>query len=495
MGEPLYTVAEVRALEQQAQAALVPGELMLRAGRAAAAFATGRVQRRAARVLAVCGPGNNGGDGYVCALELAQRGIDVRCIAFAPASAEDARAALARWTAAGGVTLNQLPPDHRLDLVIDAMFGIGTARPLSGPYLAAAEWMNRQAGAVIAIDVPSGLDADRGSWVGGTVGVRAAATITFIGAKPGLFTGEGCDAAGAVTIEPIGVPPGAHAGILVQPADFAPLLLPRRHNTHKGTYGSVAVVGGNIGMIGAPLLAARAALRLGAGRVYVDCIGAPEMRLDPLQPELMFRAMSGLPDLSAGVVGCGLGDDARARAALASSLAVACPLVIDADALNLLAADEALQRSCLDRAAETVLTPHPLEAARLLRTEAACIQADRPGHALALAQRFNALVVLKGAGSVVAAPDGCYSINPTGSPALATAGTGDVLAGMIGALLAQCADARTAVLTAVWLHGAAADDFGADIGLAASDIAPLAARRLARLRAGAHNPRAAPQGH
>jgi hydroxyethylthiazole kinase-like uncharacterized protein yjeF len=272
--------------------------------------------------------------------------------------------------------------------------------------------------------------------------------------------------------------------VLLGPADFAALLAPRRRNTHKGTYGSVAVVGGNVGMVGAPLLAARAGLRLGAGRVYVDCIGAPEMRLDPQQPELMFRPLAGVDGLTSCVVGCGLGVGAQASAAVAAALSAPCPLVIDADALNLIAADEALAHACAARSAATVLTPHPLEAARLLRAASAEVQADRVGAALELARRLGATVVLKGAGSVIAAAGGRYAINPTGSPALATAGTGDVLAGMIGALLGQQVDAWQAVCAGVWLHGAAADEFGADVGLVAGDIAPLAARRLAALRAG-----------
>jgi len=484
MSKPLYTVAELRSLEQAAQATLPPGTLMQRAGAAAAAFVADRlVDAKHSRALVVCGLGNNGGDGYVCALELARHGVDVQCVAFAPPAADDARAAAARWFAAGGTTRAELPTEARCDAVVDAMFGIGMARPLAGAHLAAAEWMNRQRAPVFAIDLPSGLDADRGSWVGNVGGVRAAATITFIGAKPGLFTGEGCDAAGTVVIEAIGVAPGPCAGVLPDPTDFPALLHRRSRNTHKGTYGSVAVVGGNVGMVGAPLLAARAALRLGAGRVYIDCIGAPEMRLDPLQPELMFRPLAGLDGLTSCVIGCGLGDDAKAAAALAAALGSHCPLVVDADALNLLASDAALAQACLARPAPTVLTPHPLEAARLLRSEASSVQADRVGHALELARHFNAIVVLKGAGSVIASADGRYAINPTGSPALATAGTGDVLAGMIGALLCQCTDPRQAVHAATWLHGTAADDFGADIGLVASEIAPLAARRLAGLRA------------
>ncbi len=482
MSEPLYTVAELRALEQAAQAELAPGVLMQRAGAAAAAIVARRLPERRAQVRVVCGPGNNGGDGYVCALELAQRGVGVKCIALGAAASEDARAAFARWAAAGGATMTELPAAGDCDAVIDAMFGIGTTRPLAGAHLAAAHWMNRQSAPVFAIDVPSGLDADRGGWVGGVAGVRASTTVTFIGAKPGLFTGDGCDAAGTVAIEPIGVAPGRCAGVLLGPADFAALLVRRSRNTHKGTYGSVAVVGGNVGMVGAPLLAARAALRLGAGRVYVDCIGAPEMRLDPLQPELMFRPLAGLAGVTSCVVGCGLGNDERAHAALAAALATPCPLVIDADALNLLAADGSLARSCAEREAATVLTPHPLEAARLLQSDAAAVQADRVTHAIEVARRFNAMAVLKGAGSVIAGADGRYAINPTGSAALATAGTGDVLAGMIGALLGQCPDPRQAVHAAVWLHGDAADEFGADIGLVATDLAPLAARRLAALR-------------
>ena len=472
----------MRALEATAQAGLAPGELMQRAGAAAAAIVAGRLRGERGRVLVICGPGNNGGDGYVCALELKRRGIDVQCVALAAAATDDARAAEARWTAVGGLTSTALPADGGFEALVDAMFGIGLARPLVGPYRTAADWMNRQCAPVFAIDVPSGLDADRGCWVGSIAGVRSAATITFIGAKPGLFTGEGCDAAGTVIIERIDVGPGACAGVLLDPADFAALLVPRARNTHKGTYGSLAVVGGNVGMVGAPLLAARAALRLGAGRVYVDCIGAPEMRLDPLQPELMFRPWAGLEGLTACVVGCGLGVGPVARAVLAATLRSPCPVVIDADALNLLAADDALAKACAQRTATTVLTPHPLEAARLLRTQSASVQADRIAHALELARRFNAFAVLKGAGSVVAGADGDYAINPTGSPALATAGTGDVLAGMIGALLGQCSDPRQAVYAGVWLHGAAADEFGADIGLVATDLAPLAARRLAALR-------------
>ncbi|HXF46141.1 MAG TPA: NAD(P)H-hydrate dehydratase, partial [Burkholderiaceae bacterium] len=266
------------------------------------------------------------------------------------------------------------------------------------------------------------------------------------------------------------------------PADFASVCQPRRRDTHKGTYGTLGVLGGNVGMVGAALLAARAALRLGAGRVHVECLGAQELRLDPQQPELMFRTLATVPVLDAVVVGCGLGADRAAHEALASALARPTALVLDADALNLVAGAATLAAGLRERRAATVLTPHPLEAARLLGIDAADVQRDRVQAARELAARTGALAMLKGAGTVVAHSDGRAWINPTGGPALATPGSGDVLAGMIGALLAQRFDPVEATLAAVWLHGAAADRYGGDVGLTAAEIAPLAVRRLVELR-------------
>ena len=341
--------------------------------------------------------------------------------------------------------------------------------------------MNRQP-IVYAIDVPSGLDSDTGAWVGDVPGVCAMATLTFIGDKPGLHTGHGVDAAGDVVVEPIGTHAAASNGHLIGVDDLGTVRLARRRDSHKGTYGNVVVVGGGRGMVGAALLAGRAALRLGAGRVYVDAIGAPEFRVDPACPELMFRPLQELADLQAIVVGCGLGADADARVALDSVLGRDAALVADADALTLLAADADLQRRATERRAPLVLTPHPLEAARLLGTTATAVQADRVAAAQGIAERFRCMAVVKGAGTVVARPDGCYAINPTGSPALATAGTGDVLAGMIAALLAQGHEAWCATQAAVWLHGRGAEGVG-DIGLLADEVAGRAVAELRRLRA------------
>jgi hydroxyethylthiazole kinase-like uncharacterized protein yjeF len=313
--------------------------------------------------------------------------------------------------------------------------------------------------------------------------VHAAATITFIGDKPGLHTAHGPDAAGEVVVDTLGTRADPSSGHLIAVDDFDPVCSPRRRDSHKGSYGNLVVVGGGRGMVGAALLAGRAALRLGAGRVYVDAIGAPELRVDPIRPELMFRSRQELEELQAIVVGCGLGLDSAAREAVSRILAGNVPVVADADALNLLAGDADLQRRAAESAATFVLTPHPLEAARLLGCSVVEIQADRVRAAVRLAQRYSCIVVLKGAGTVVARSDADYAINPTGSPALATAGTGDVLAGMIAALIAQGYDAWTSAQAAVWLHGRAAEGIG-DIGLLADEVALRATKVLRRLRAG-----------
>ena len=455
---------------------------MARAGRGAARRIDELAGNRRVSVCVVAGPGNNGGDGFVVASELAARGHEVSVVLLGAAqpAAADALAAFQRWVESGGTVLATLP-DRRYDIAVDALFGIGLARPLQGPFLEAAQWINTHGGSVVALDVPSGLDADRGGWVDGVAGVFADVTITFLGDKPGLHTGAGIDAAGRVHVDGLGIAAPRSELQLVAPDDFSDIGAPRRRDTHKGSFGNVLVIGGGPGMVGAPLLAARAALRLGAGRVYVDCIGAPELRVDPVQPELMFRPHASLGAIECAVVGCGLGTDDGARAALAWTIDRPHSLVVDADGLNLLASDAALRQSLLQRQSVTILTPHPLEAARLLAISAHEVQADRLGAARRLAAEYRAIVVLKGAGSVIAAPDGRAAINSTGSPALATAGTGDVLAGMLGALLAQGFDGWQAVLAATWLHGAAADGMG-DIGLVAGDVAPRAAEVLRGLR-------------
>jgi hydroxyethylthiazole kinase-like uncharacterized protein yjeF len=509
----LYRTAQLRQIEDRAGAALAAGTLMARAGKSAAAWIDAW---RAARVkageglgagraiLLLCGPGNNGGDGFACAAAL--RGLGHRCVCWAPqpSRTSDARGARARWESMGGAVAEMLPRPSEVALVVDALFGIGLARPLEEPFLGALRWTRENALPMLALDVPSGLDADTGNWVGGVAGVSSLATITFLGDKPGLHTLEGMDAAGHVTVAALDVQDAEAVlpGRLNGPDLFPAALAPRPANCNKGDFGSVAVVGGASGMVGAALLAGRAALRLGAGKVFVQCLADAAPAVDPQQPELMFRPVDGRgrSRLEAGVVvaGCGLGTGAESRECLRLALGHGGPLVLDADALNLLAAEPQLRDLLYLRGPEqTVLTPHPGEAGRLLDIDARAVQLDRVSRALSLAQGLECIVVLKGAGSVIALPSSLarslgwpYVINPTGTGALASAGTGDVLAGMIGSLLAQirgpdsAACAAQAVLAAVWLHGQAASDFGGDLGLVASDIAPLAAGTLSRLRAG-----------
>lgn len=491
----LYRTDELRRREHRGRASLPAGTLMQRAGEAAAqaidAFwratrtAAGRSPSPAA-ILLQCGPGDNGGDGFAGALALRRLGHDCTCWAPLPSASPEAREAREHWRAAGGAIVEELPRGARFDIAVDALLGIGVTRPLGGALLAGLRWTQQQALPVVALDLPSGLNADTGEWVGGVAGADAAVTVTFLGDKPGLHLRDGLQAAGAIEVADLGVPDAPAeappSGRLVAPDDFAALLAARDPDVNKGRYGSVAVVGGASGMLGAALLAARAALRLGAGKVFVDCLGGPELVVDPLAPELMLQP-GRVPEAGDVLVaGCGMGRSAPARARLAQWLAHPGPALFDADALNLLAADPTLMAQLAARAAPTVLTPHPGEAGRLLQMATAQVQADRILAAQRLARETRALVVLKGAGSVIAEPSGAYAVNPTGGPALSSAGTGDVLAGMTGALMAQCADTVAAVRAAVWLHGQAATLHGCDVGLVASEVAALAAQAWMRLR-------------
>ncbi len=461
----LHRTESIRRIEQAWVARLPAGELMRRAA-AAVADATSRLARdlpRATPIVALVGPGNNGGDALLAAAMLADRGFPVRALAISrsPPAAVDAAAVWADWGARGGAVGGLEALDALLEqrpLLIDGLFGIGLARPLDGA-LARAVGAIAQAGCpVVAVDVPSGIDADRGGVVGGADGVaiRAVLTVTMIGDKPGLHTGAALDHVGRVLVAGRGLAPQPRDGTLFGGAQAARLLSVRARDTHKGSYGGVSVIGGARGTTGAALLAARGAQASGSGKVFVASPGDPVF--DAGQPQLMTRALDlALDDVDALCIGCGLGTSEQARHALAAALRSALPAVVDADALNLVAAEPALARALRARTAPAVLTPHPLEAARLLGRAARDVQADRIGAALELAKAFEATAVLKGAGTVVAAPDGSWAIVDSGSAALATGGTGDVLAGCIATLLSQGRDATTAAALGAWLHGRAGD--------------------------------------
>ena len=459
----LHGTAGSRSIEQDALTGLEAHTLMRRAGAAVAALARAlRPHARSAWVA--CGPGNNGGDGLDAAIHLLAAGLQVEVTLAADAMRlpSDAQDALKRAQAAGVPISDQRLSDDPPDIAIDALLGIGGHREPQGELARWVAKLNQLPCPVLAIDLPSGLNADTGQ-PHGSVHVVATHTLALLTLKPGLFTGSGRDLAGEVWFDTLGVTPASLPPIAWLANTGAPAA-PRLHAHHKGSFGDVAVVGGAPGMVGAALLAARAAHAAGAGRVYVNLLDPHAPGLDPQRPELMFRPSwwEGPADLlnrSTVVCGCGGGD--AVRMVLPRLLSSAGRLVLDADALNAIASDSALQQLLTARRArdrETVLTPHPLEAARLLDMSAAAVQADRLGAAQQLAERFNCVVTLKGSGSVVAAAFGTPTINASGNAALATAGTGDVLAGWMGGCWSSTdTNALQASRHTTWLHGHAAD--------------------------------------
>lgn len=495
----LFSVAGVRAIEAAALATNPDPGLMQRAGAATAEWASELTGDRPDPILILVGPGNNGGDALVCATALMRLGYACCCVGF-PANSKtpaDAKAAHAAFTAAGGSLHADIPSDnnYRFSLIIDGLFGIGLNQPLAALY---AEWVETANNLslldnipLLAIDIPSGLHGDTG--VAQPVCITATHTLTFIANKPGLLTGDGPDHCGVVEIcdldigdiapELMLLPDAGECGARNDPELWADDLPQRALNAHKGHAGSAGLLGGAPSMTGALLLAARSALHVGAGRIYAAALGSPHSgapTVDLLQPEIMFRDPASLREapLTALAVGPGLGRSDVSRAVLASALDFAGTLVLDADALTLL---PAFADSVAQRTEPTLLTPHPGEAAVLLDSDVDQIEADRITAAKQIAARYNATVVLKGCGSVIATADGHWWINTTGNPGMASAGMGDVLTGIVTGLLAQGMAPTQALCAAVWLHGAAADvcvesDAG-PYGLTASEVI-LAARSL-----------------
>src|SRR5450830_549609 len=487
----LYSVAEIRQIEQAALADLPSYTLMQRAGEACARQALHLLGgEQDVHVLILAGPGNNGGDALEAACYLAQFHLHV-CVALycdEQKQAQDARRALLRARAAEVDFLDVATPEHLRShnwaLVLDGLLGIGLTRSVDGRMRRCIDYINTLRCPVLAIDIASGLNADTGSIVGNLGGdasaIRASHTLSFIGDKLGMHTCDGQDYSGSIVIDGLDidsrhlVPTRARLNALPL---FASALKPRAGNTHKGSYGDVIVVGGAHGMGGAPVLAARMAAHAGSGRVFIAFVDdAPAY--DSVHPELMMRQADRVEFSTATiVVGPGLGTSRHAHDVLSRALDAQGRIVIDADALNMIAAEPGLQHKLQDRAQHTsIITPHPLEAARLLDATTAEIQHDRPQAARLLARHFKSIAILKGAGTVIAFPDGEIVINTTGNPALSTAGTGDVLSGLCGALLAQGWPATQAALAAVWMHGKAADqlvDLGVGpVGLTASEVVP-----------------------
>jgi ADP-dependent NAD(P)H-hydrate dehydratase / NAD(P)H-hydrate epimerase len=506
---PLYSVAATQLIERQAALGLAPHTLMQRAGLSVARLALA-LAPHARRIWIACGPGNNGGDGFEAAMHLHQWGKAV-VVTWTGLPGEnmaqpDAYASRMRAVAAGVPMADNAPQDF--DFCIDALLGIGARLdPRRAGSALMLQWlavMQASGAPRLAVDMATELEADTGSatpaapsrnaiksiaacarpyWAGGLF------TLSLLTLKPGLFTANGRDASGQVWFDDLGINANVASNI-AQPcawllgADRASPA-PRRHAahaSHKGSFGDVAILGGESStashMAGAALLAARAALHAGAGRVFVALLGNAAVNVDLQQPELMFRTADAL-DLKQQVVVCGCGGGDAVKTVIAKVLSTAPRAVLDADALNAIAGDAQLQTQLHarhHRGCETVLTPHPLEAARLAGSSAAQVQADRLATARQLAERFQCVVVLKGSGSVIAAPGQTPFINASGNALLATAGTGDVLAGMVGACLASGLNAFDAACGAVFVHGQAADAWASE-----RPGQPLTASALARL--------------
>lgn len=490
---PLYDVDALRTIEARARAALGGDEfvLMQRAGAAAWRELLARWPQ-AQRIAIACGPGNNGGDGYVLARHALESGRDVRVLQLQLPRTGPARRACEEFVRAGGRIETGMDSLPAADVAVDALFGIGLARAPDGGAAAWIEAINAAGLPVLAIDVPSGVDAQRGSVHG--VAVRASRTLECIAPKAGLRTGAALDHVGLLSLATLEVPQAAFDGIepaaeLFGPGQLHALLPRRRRDSHKGDSGRALCVGGDLGMGGAVLLCAEAALRGGAGLVHVATREAHVAPLLARCPEAMAVAAEDtdafVPLFEAADVialGPGLGQGEWGCALFSAAISAGKPLVVDADALNLLAqAPRVLPQA--------VLTPHPGEAARLLACATADIQRERIAAARALAVRFDAVIVLKGAGSVVAAPGRIPRIIGAGNPGMAVGGMGDVLTGVIAALRAQGLDAFAAATAGALLHAVAGDAAACDgeRGLLPRDLIALL-RSVGNMDNGDHAP-------
>jgi NAD(P)H-hydrate epimerase len=513
----VVTAEEMRALDQWTIAHGTPGHvLMERAGRGALAVLRPLLRGRRGLVLVICGHGNNGGDGLVIArlLRRAGRRTEVWLTADPERLRGDAARMLRAWRRGGGrvqtvLTANDLPAFRtRLEqaaVVVDAIFGTGLHSPVREPVAAVIAAINGAAGPVLAVDVPSGLSSDSGQVLG--VAVRAAATATFAVRKMGLCLHPGVEYAGATTVVDIGIPDEAlralaPRGTLLAAGTVGEWLPTRPRDAHKGSFGHVAVLAGSRGKLGAALLAAEGVARAGAG---LTTLIVPET-LQPLAEGRVREVMTqGLPDddgvfavtacervdtaldgYDAVVCGPGLGSGDGPRAFVRRVLERATgPVVLDADGLNAIAGSRALHQ----RRAPTVVTPHPGEMSRLTGLDTAAVQADRPAAARRFAAEAGVVCVLKGARTIIAGPDGRLAICPTGNPGMASGGSGDVLAGVVGGLLAQGLPLFEAAALAVYVHGAAADGIAArrgEVGLLARDLLGELPAALLAVQVAAH---------
>ena len=510
----LVTVGQMRALEEAAFAAgTTQPQLMEHAGRAIAVAIRERLGGvRARRIVVLVGPGNNGGDGLIAARHLYDFGADIVAYLLAPRSAEDAALESVRSRGIEVVDLSGGQPDAglqetlgRADVVVDAVLGIGRFRPLEGLIAATFDRLKQRRALLFAVDLPTGVNPDSGSVDPHAAGADVTLTLGF--SKLGLHLLPGSQYAGQVEVLDIGLERNAGDSIQAEllTADWARRRLPERPaESNKGTFGRVLIVAGSVSFTGAAALASMGALRAGAGLVTLAAIPAVRAAVAPLVPEVTFLPLPeldggidgpagdviarALPGFSALLLGPGLGlangTQAVVRGVLTAPAAASLPVVVDADALNALARQPGWPAELRTRA---VLTPHPGELARLVSRGVSDVQAARVEIARECAERWGQAVVLKGAHTIIAQPDGQAVVSPHATAALATAGTGDVLAGAIAGLIAQGVEPYDAAGLAVYLHGAAAETFSAEYGhagLLASELGPALARTAHRLRRG-----------
>lgn len=479
---PIYLTTEIRKLEKLTTDVSAHISLMEKAGLAAAKIARDKLlTNEKNKVLVLAGPGNNGGDAFVVATHLKEWWFKVTLVFTGDSSKlpDDAKNAMDAWTASGGEICSEIPANNNWNVIVDGLFGIGLSRDLEGLYYELVNTVNNMRLPVLALDIPSGLNSDNGRICGSAI--RAEITATFIGLKPGLLTHEGTEYCGEIILHELDV----DAPALIKPQSWALdvsyiqnlLPLPRPANSHKGMFGSIGIIGGSAGMEGATLLAGTAALKLGSGRVYLGLISDNVPGVNPVQPELMTRSpheLFKLDNLNCLVIGPGLGMNPDAYFWLNCALKSTQSLVLDADALNLISVYPKLANELINRKAHTVITPHAAEAARILGISSTEVQDNRVEAVNNLVEHFNCYTVLKGAGSICMLPDKRFYINTSGNPGLSSAGTGDVLSGIIGAFMAQGLSTENAMLLAVFLHGAAADEvleqIGGPVGITASEV-------------------------
>jgi len=480
----LYTAEQVRELDRiTIEEQGIPGlTLMTRA--AAAAFEVLKCGwPDVKRLMVCCGLGNNGGDGYLLASMASQNGYDVTVLVAGDENTlkGDARSAYEHWQRSSGQTINYEQAAmalERIDLVVDALLGTGLAREVQGSLATLIGNLNQSGKPVLAIDIPSGLNADTGQVMG--IAIKASKTISYIGLKQGLFTASGRDYCGEVLFDGLGVPDEVMERIkpacrVIDPACMNDLLPQRQASTHKGQCGHVLLIGGDKGMTGAIQMSAEAAARSGAGLVSIATRKEHAVQITTLRPELMCYGVESIVELeklliNADVIaiGPGLGQSEWAESLLDRVLQSDLPLVVDADALNLLSKKSPGRNNW-------VLTPHPGEAARLLNGSNAAVQHDRFFSVKAIAEKFNAVTVLKGSGSLVFAPEtqDCFLCRD-GNPGMASGGMGDILTGVIAGLLAQNLPLIQATCCAVQIHARAADEAAqaGQRGTLATDLLP-----------------------